>query len=134
MRVGQNTAFLLLIFGVLSMYGEFLRPGRLVPGLLGSIMAITGAYWLWRNSPLAPGILVITLAVLSLIAEALWDGHFVPGILGTILLLAGFWMLFPSERRIAPTLAIPVSLVFGGTTTFLAFEAKRARRNKRSDL
>jgi membrane-bound serine protease (ClpP class) len=134
MRVGPNTAFLLLIFGVLSIYGEFLRPGRLVPGLLGSIMAITGAYWLWRNSPLPPGVLFIMLAVLLLIAEALWNARFIPGILGTISLLAGFLLLFPSERRIAPTLAIPVSIVFGGMTTFLAFEAKRARQNKRSDL
>jgi membrane-bound serine protease (ClpP class) len=98
MRVGPNTAFLLLIFGVLSIYGEFLRPGRLVPGLLGSIMAITGAYWLWRNSPLVPGVLLIALAALLLTTEALWDAYFIPGILGTLTLLAGFWMLFPSER------------------------------------
>jgi membrane-bound serine protease (ClpP class) len=134
MRVGPNTAFLLLIFGVLSIYGEFLRPGRLVPGLLGSIMAITGAYWLWRNSPLAPGVLLIASAALLLTAEALWDAYFIPGILGTLTLLAGFWMLFPSERRIAPTLAIPVSIVFGSVTAFLAFEARKARQNKRSDL
>ncbi|MGI9075287.1 MAG: hypothetical protein ACR2JB_29105 [Bryobacteraceae bacterium] len=134
MRVGPNAAFLLVILGVLSVYIEFLRPGRLVPGLLGSIMAATGAYWLCSNSPLASGVLFITLAVLLLIAEALWDAHFIPGILGTLSLLAGFWMLFPSERRIAPTLAIPVSIVFGGVTTFLAFKARKARQNKRSDL
>lgn len=134
MRVGPNTAFLLLIIGVLSIYGEFLRPGRLVPGLLGSILTITGAYWLWRNSPVAPGVLFIGLAALFLIVEALWDAHFIPGILGTLLLLVGFYLLFPSERRIAPILIIPVCIVFGGVTTFLAFEAKKAGRNKRSDL
>jgi membrane-bound serine protease (ClpP class) len=134
MKVGPNVAFLLLIFGVLSIYGEFLRPGRLVPGLLGSVMAITGAYWLWRNSPLVPGVLLIILADLLLTTEALWNARFIPGVLGTISLLAGFSLLFPSARRIAPSLAIPVSIVFGGVTTFLAFEAKRARQNKRSDL
>jgi membrane-bound serine protease (ClpP class) len=134
MRVGQNTAFLLLIFGVLLVYGEFLRPGRLVPGLVGSTMAITGAYSLWRNSPLALGGLLIMLAVLLLMAEAVWEARFIPGILGTISLAAGFSLLFPSERRIAPTLAIPASIVLGGVSTFLAFEAKRARQNKRSDL
>lgn len=134
MRVGPNAAFLLMIIGVLFIYGEFLRPGRLVPGLFGSILAIAGAYWLWRNSPLERGILFIVLAVLLLIAEALWDALFIPGILGTICLATGLYLLFPSDRRIAPALAIPVSIVFGAVTTFLAFEAKRARRNKRSDI
>jgi membrane-bound serine protease (ClpP class) len=134
MIVGPNTGFLLLILGIFSIYAEFLRPGRLVPGLLGSIMAVTGAYWLWRNSPLAPGLLFIALAVLLLFAEALSELRFIPGILGTISLLAGFLMLFPSERRIAPMLTISMSIVFGGLTTFLAFESRRARRNKRSDL
>ncbi|MFL6352408.1 MAG: hypothetical protein ACJ74Z_11240 [Bryobacteraceae bacterium] len=134
MRVGPNTAFLLVIFGVLSMYAEFVRPGRLLPGLLGSVLAVVGAYFLWRNSPLASGVLLVTLAALFLIAETLWDAYFIPSILGTISLALGSAFLFPSERRIALTLAIPGSIVFGAVTTFLAFGAKRARRNKRSDL
>lgn len=134
MRAGPNTAFLLLIIGVLLIYGEFLRPGRLVPGLLGSILAVTGAYWLWGNSPVVPGVLLIALSVLLLAIEAFLEAHFIAGILGTTSFTAGFYLLFPSDRRISPILAIPVSIVFGGVTTFLAFEAKRARQNKRSDI
>jgi membrane-bound serine protease (ClpP class) len=134
MRVGPNAAFLILIFGILSIYGEFMRPGRLLPGLLGSVMAITGAFWLWRNSPAILGVLLITFAVLLFIAEALWDTYFIAGILGTISLVPGFSLLFPPARRIAPSVAIPVSIVFGALTTLLAWEAKRARRNKRADL
>jgi membrane-bound serine protease (ClpP class) len=134
MRVGSNAAFLILIFGILSVYGEFLRPGRLLPGLLGSVMAITGAFWLWRNSPAIPGVLLIIFAVLLFTAEGLWDTYFIAGILGTISLVAGFSLLFPPARRIAPSVAIPVSIVFGALTTLLAWEAKRARRNKRADL
>jgi membrane-bound serine protease (ClpP class) len=134
MGLGPNAAFLVLVFGLLLIYGEFLRPGGLLPGLLGSVMAITAAYWLLSNSPTIPGLLLIMVAVLLLTAEALWDTHLILGILGTISLLAGFWLLFPGERRIAPGLAIPVSIVFGAITCFLAFEGKRARRNKRSDL
>ena len=134
MRVGPNIAFIIFILGVLSIYGEFLRPGRVLPGLFGSVMAVTGSYWLWRNSPRTPGLLLLSVGVLFLIAEALWKTHVVAGILGTISLLAGFSLLFPPARRIAPSLTIPISIVFGAVTTFLAFEAKRARRNKRSDL
>lgn len=134
MGLGPNASFLMLIVGLLLIYGEFLRPGGLLPGLLGSVMAITAAYWLLGNSPAIPGLLLIMAAVLLLMAEALWDTHFIFGILGTISLLAGFSLLFPQERQIAPRLAIPVSIVFGAITCFLAFEGKRARRNKRSDL
>ena len=134
MRVGANAAFTILIVGVLLIYAEFLRPGRLLPGLAGSIMAVTGAYWLWRNLPVFPGVLGLLAAALLLIAEAFWGAHFIPGILGTLSLSCGFSLLFPPERRIAPSLAIPISMVFGAITTFLAFEAKRARQNKRSDL
>jgi membrane-bound serine protease (ClpP class) len=132
--MGQNAAFLIVTCGVLLMFGEFLRPGRLLPGLLGSIMAVSGFYWLWRNSPMKPGILLLILAVLSFIAEAFWGSHFIAGILGTLSLAGGFFLLFPLGRRIAPGLAIPISIVFGAVTTFLAFEGKRARRNKRADL
>jgi membrane-bound ClpP family serine protease len=95
---------------------------------------MAGVYWLWRNSPTIPGTLLIIFAALLLIAEALWDMYFVPGILGTISLGAGFSLLFSPGRRITPSIAIPISIALGAFTTFLAFEAKRARRNKRSDL
>ena len=134
MRVGPNITFPILMVGLLLVYSEFLRPGRLVPGLLGSVMAVAGSYWLWRNSPVTPGILLLILAAVLLSAEALWGTHFIPGLLGTLALASGFFLLFPPERRIAPGLAIPISIVFGAITTFLAFEGKRARRNKRSDL
>jgi membrane-bound serine protease (ClpP class) len=134
MKVGPNAAFLLLIVGVLAIYCEFLRPGRLLPGLLGLAMAITGAYWLWRNSPAPFGLLLIVFAVLLLIAEAVWDAYFIPGLVGTICLVAGFSQLFQPPRRIAPGLSIPVSIIFGAVTILLGSQAKRAQRNKRSDL
>jgi membrane-bound ClpP family serine protease len=134
MRVGPSTAFLIFVFGIFLIYVECLRPGRVLPGLLGSVMTIAGGYWLWRNSPTIPGTLLIILAALLLITETLWDMYFIPGILGTISLGAGFSLLFSPGRRITPSIAIPISIALGAFTTFLAFEAKRARRNKRSDL
>jgi membrane-bound serine protease (ClpP class) len=134
MRVAPNIAFPILMVGLLLVYGEFLRPGRLLPGLLGSVMAVAGSYWLWRNSPVTSGMLLLILAAILLITETLWGTHFIAGLLGTLLLACGFFLLFPAERRIAPGMAIPISVVFGVITIFLAFEAKRGRRNKRSDL
>jgi membrane-bound ClpP family serine protease len=90
--------------------------------------------WLWSNSPTFLGTLLMTFAALLLIAEALWDIYLIPGILGTISLAAGFSLLFSPGRRITPSIGIPISIGLGAFSTFLGFEAKRARRNKRSDL
>src|SRR5437868_12118268 len=111
MRVGPNVAFLLLIAGLLASYCEFLRPGRLVPGLLGLAIGSTGAYWLFRNSPTRAGVLLISLALLLLVAETVWEAYFIPGLVGTICLVAGFTLLFQPSRRIAPALCIPVSII-----------------------
>jgi membrane-bound serine protease (ClpP class) len=134
MRVGPNAAFLLLIAGLLGVYCEFLRPGRLVPGLLGLVAGSTGVYWLFRNSPTRAGVFLIILALLLLMAETVWYAYCIPGILGTISLAAGFTLLFQPPRRIAPGLSVPVSIIFGAITMFLASQARRARLNKWSDL
>jgi membrane-bound serine protease (ClpP class) len=132
--VGPNTAFLLLSLGVLALFWEFLRPGLLFPGLLGATLTLTGGYWLWRNSPGRTGILLIGLAVFLLVAEALWNAYFIPGILGTVSLLVGFCLILQPGRRITPALSVPVCLLFGAVSIFLAFQGKQARRNKWSDL
>ena len=132
--MGPNTAFLLLVFGVLAIEFEFLRPGRIVPGLAGVGLTITSLASLWRHSPTRTGIVLLVGAVLFLAIEALWNAHFVPGILGSVGLTVGFVRLFPSPRSIAAGLAIAGSVVLGGTTMFLIFGARKARQNKQPDL
>lgn len=134
MPLGPNTAFILTICGVLTIYCEFVWPGRVYPGVLGSIALITGAYFLWRNSPSPAGFLLIGLAAALFLVEAFWPTAFVAGIAGTVSLSFGFCRLFPGPNRIAAGLAIPVCIVFGAISVFLAYGAKRARRNKWSDL
>jgi membrane-bound serine protease (ClpP class) len=134
MPVGANTAFVLLIFGVAGIYLEFIRPGRIVPGILGAGAALAGGYFLFRW-PLDPaGIVLIAAGTMLLIGEALWGPYFVLGVLGTIAFTAGFAVLVAPPRRIAPAVAIPVSALFGLVTTLLASIAKRSRRKKWADI
>jgi membrane-bound ClpP family serine protease len=128
--VGPNGAFLLLIFGLLAIYCELIRPGIVLPGVLGAASALAGAYFLFRESLQITGLALLAVAILLLIAEAFTAPYFLLGTLGTIALTAGFGLLLPGSRRIATALGIPVSAVFGIITTLLASVAKRAHRNK----
>ena len=134
MPVQPNTAFLLLIFGLLAIYCEFIWPGRVIPGVLGAAAALAGAYFLFRGDLQTSGLMLLTIGILLLAAEALWGPYFLLGTLGAIALTAGFSLVFPASHRIVPALVIPISAIFGAITAFLASAAKRARRNKWSDI
>ena len=129
-----TNAFLLLVCGILCIYSESVWPGRVIPGLVGGVLAISGTYFLWRNSPTAIGLLLIGGAVIFFVAEAFWRVDLVSGVAGLVALTCGFCLLFPAPQGIAVRLAIPVCVIFGAITIFLMYQAKRARRNKRSDL
>lgn len=125
---------MLLIFGLLGIYSEFIWPGRIVPGTLGAGAAVAGSYFLFRP-PLDPlGLVLLGLGALSLTAEACFGPYLVFGALGAMALTPGFALLLPAPHRLAPALVIPVSVVFALLSALLACAAKRARRNKWSDL
>lgn len=132
--MGPNTAFVMLIGGMLGIYAELVWPGRFVPGILGLGGTLAGAYFLFHPPLNLQGIGLLALATVLLIAEALWGPYFLLGSLGTIALASGFSLLLGQPRHIEPALAVPLSIVFGLCSALLAASAKRARRNKRSDL
>jgi membrane-bound serine protease (ClpP class) len=134
MPVGPNTAFVLLILGVVGIYCELIWPGRVAPGVIGAAAAVTGSYFLFRWPLERSGLVLIGAGALFLIAEACWGRYLLLGALGAIALTAGFCCLLPGPRRIVPELAIPLSAIFGLLSAFLAAAAKRARRNKWADL
>ncbi len=134
MPVGSNTAFVLLIFGLLGIYSEFIWPGRVLPGIAGAGVAMAGGYFLFRSPLDVTGIVLLGLGVLFLIMEACCGRYLVFGALGAVAVTAGFPLLLAAPHRLALAVVIPVSAVFGLLSAFLASAAKRARRNKRADL
>ncbi len=132
--LAPSTAFVLAILGVLAIYCEFVWPGKVYPAVLGSIILIIGAYFLWLNSPTGIGLLLVGLATLLFLVETFWNSRFLAGVAATILLSFGFCRLFTGANRIRASLAIPVCIVFGAISVFLAYGARRARQNKWSDI
>ncbi len=132
--IGPNTAFVLIIFGVLAIYCEFLWPGRIYPVLVGSASVAVGAYFLLRLSPSARSLWLIGAAVVLYGIEALWRTYFIAGGLGTAALATGFSTMFRDPPWIVPGFAIPICCVFGAVTCFLCYAARRARNQKWSDI
>lgn len=132
--MGPSSAFTLFLLGVLGVYREFVRPGGIVPGVAGCVLTIVGGYFLWQNSLNTMGIALLAVAAALFIVETFWKVDLVAGILGTMALSWGFCLLINAPRRIAPALAIPLSVVFGAITLLLSYGAKRARRNKWADI
>jgi membrane-bound ClpP family serine protease len=134
MGPGPNVSFVLVIFGLLAIYWEFLRPGRIYPGTLGAATTLLGAYFLWRLSPTASGLKLLAAAVIFFVAEACWNTRCLAGMAATAALILGSSKLLAGPRHIALYLAVPLGLVFGAVTIWLSAAAKRATRNKRADL
>lgn len=127
-------AFLLFFLGLFAVYAELVWPGRALPGLAGCALILVGGYFLWQRSPTPIGMALIGLAALLFLCESYWRLYFVPGTLATVALALGFCLLIDAPHRIPAGLAIPISVLFGGTTVFLSWSAKRARENKWSDI
>lgn len=134
MGLGPNVAFVLTVFGLLAIYWELIRPGRIYPGTLGAGAVLVGSYFLWRLGPTAYGLGLLAAAGVFFIVEACWNTGRLAGLTATAALALGFWKLFAGPRHIAAYLAFPLCLAFGAVTIWLSAGAKRARRNKRVDL
>ena len=128
--MGPNTAFCLIIFGLLGVYCEFIWPGRVWQIVVGSAAAITGGYYLWRAEPTLIGLELLALSTFLFLLDAYLDSCFIAGIAATAALTFGFAKLIPGPHGIRPLLAIPWCLAFGIITLVLNSLGRRARRNK----
>ena len=134
MPIGPNLALTIAVAGMLAIYCEFIWPGRVFPGVLGSVSVIVGGYFLSRYGPSLPGLLLLGSSALLFVADALLETRSILGFAGTALLFAGFLGLLPNPHQISAPLAVFLAVLLGTSTTFLTLSARRARRNKRADL
>ena len=132
--MGPNTAFCLVIFGVLGIYCEFIWPGRVWQGVLGGAAAATGGYFLWAASPSHSGLALLAVAAGLFLLGALVETFCVAGAAATVVMALGVIRLIAGARGIRPILAIPWCVAFGVITVGLNWAGRRARRNKRADL
>ncbi len=129
-----DCSFALLLIGFGLIYLEVARPGLYLPAILGVGLVLASLYWLAQRSPSTSGLLLAGSSALLFCVEALYPAHKFAGLLATITLIWAAIRLFAGPDRLSPALAIPLSILFGAATTFLAQAAQRARTNKRLDV
>jgi len=124
--VGSNAAFLLIMAGLLLIYGEFIWVGKVWFGLAGSACALAGVAAFWGMPHATVGPVFLIGAVVFFLIESAFETFRAAGILGSALWAAGFWKL-----GVSPPVVLGISGLFGVLTIWLLSIAKRARRNKR---
>lgn len=125
-----NIALALVIVGALWIYAEFLAPGKVIPGMIGSLLMLLGlkALAAFPVVPLALLVILIALACFyraAAVRERTWTA------MGTLSFVAGTWKLADGRIHFASAacLGVPFALI----TSFLLSVAVRARRNKTLD-
>jgi membrane-bound serine protease (ClpP class) len=125
-----NIALALVIVGALWIYAEFLAPGKVIPGMVGSLLMVLGlkALAAFPVVPIALLVILIGLACFyraATVRERAWTA------IGAVSFVAGTWKLGGGRIHFATAacLGVPFALI----TSFLLSIAMRARRNKTLD-
>jgi membrane-bound serine protease (ClpP class) len=128
-----NASFFMLLGGVLISYIEFVRPGWVVPGVVGGITAMVGLARLAELGMDAWALLTLLIGATLLVAEAmLWKRRFLLlygvalGWAISMMAWGGSHLVQGMDERKVVLAVIPFALI----TTFLLRTAMRARRNK----
>jgi membrane-bound serine protease (ClpP class) len=107
-----NVAFILMLIGVYGLIFEFLNPGSVAPGLVGSISLLVALYALNLLPINYAGAFLVLLGIGLMVAEAHIGSFGVIGIGGIIAFVIGAIMMFPSG---APGFALSLSVVAAAT-------------------
>ena len=134
-HLAPDAAIVLLTLGLLLIYVELNRPGWIVPGACGLLLALLATASLLRlNLSLAAVTLLATAAALLLL-DLLRPAPALVALAATVALILGFDRLVqgPEQLRIHAPVAVLCGLVVGGGTSVLTRIARRARANKAVD-
>jgi membrane-bound serine protease (ClpP class) len=135
LHLAPDAALLIFTLGLLLIYIELNRPGWIVPGACGLLLALLAAASLLRlNVSLASATLVASAAALLLL-DLFRPAPALVAIAATLALILGFCRLVqsPGSLRIHAPVAVLCGLALGGGTSVLARIARRARANKAVD-
>lgn len=124
--IAPDAAFLLLCVGVSGVVLETLRPGLILPGVLGSGVAVAGVFLLLTRA-FHPAILAVALfvALLSWGATFLFSFGWGCGVVASIMLAAAL-----VQSGVHAVLAYSIMLANGAMITLLLRRSRRALANK----
>ena len=115
-----NVALILMMIGIYGLIFEFMHPGALAPGTVGSICLLVGLYALAALPVNYAGLALIVLGVGLMVAEAFTPSFGVLGIGGAIAFVLGATILIDTD---IPGIEVSLPLVGGLAASALAFSA-----------
>jgi membrane-bound serine protease (ClpP class) len=125
-----NVAFILLMVGIYGLIFEFMSPGAIAPGVVGTICLLLGLYAL-NLLPINYAGLALMLVGIALLTFEAFNPTVVIGLGGVIAFVLGAVMLFrveaPGYRLSWPLIAI-VMAMFIGLVLIVLGSLRRARR------
>lgn len=131
----MTVAYLLLAFGLIGIYCEFLRPGSVLPSVTGLVLFAFGARLLWTECRLPiSSLLLLSAAVLLWLLDCWRDTRFVASIVASGALLCAVDLHAEQCQLQSPALLLLIGVTISIMTTILIYLGRKARRNKWSDL
>jgi membrane-bound serine protease (ClpP class) len=128
-----DLAVLLVVLGALLIYLEFNVPGTIVPGALGTLLLLLGAFGLDLLPIRHTSLLLLVAGLALMLLEAKFASHGVLAVTGIASLVFGLATLVDgpiAEMRVHLGTAVSAGVGFGAISFFLAWIALKARRNK----
>jgi membrane-bound serine protease (ClpP class) len=135
LHLSPNASLLLFTLGIGLIYIELNRPGSILPGAVGLLLALLAVAPLLHQQLSSLAVLSVMLGVALLARGLRRTTHVSLVSFATLCLLFGFLHLIagPLDQRIHATVALPCALILGVGTAYLTRIAHRARLNKGLD-
>jgi membrane-bound serine protease (ClpP class) len=130
--VNPNVAYLLLLAGLIGIAIEIFSPGLILPGTLGIVSLLLGAYGTAQLPVTAAGIALLVVGIAFVIAEAHLPTHGILGAVGVGAMVVSGLLLFDtgtSTIEVSAPLVIGVGLALGGLLALAVKKVVQARHN-----
>jgi membrane-bound serine protease (ClpP class) len=127
--VNPTIAYLLLLVGIVGIAIELFSPGLIIPGTVGTISLLLGAFGSAQLPVTAVGIALLVIGLVLIIAEAQLPTHGVLGVAGVLALVFAGLLLFDTESdafEVSVPVVIVTGLLLGGFVAFAATKAVQA--------
>jgi membrane-bound serine protease (ClpP class) len=128
--VNPTIAYLLLLLGLVGIAIEIFSPGLIVPGLVGAVSFLLGAFGSAQLPVTAAGIALLVVGLALIVAESQLPTHGLLGVVGVIALAVSGLLLFDTGSdafEVSAPVVIVVALLIGGGLAFAIKKAADAR-------
>ena len=128
--VNPTVAYLLLLVGIIGIAIELFSPGIVLPGAIGAVSFLLGAYGSAQLPVTFAGIALLALGIALIVAEAHVTAGFL-GAAGVIAIAASGLLLYDTDSEaleVSAPVVIVAGLAIGGFFAFAAQKVVQARR------